>query len=261
MISRKDFFGPVNAAVYTIEFQKHGLPHAHIVVWLRKEGPWDAAMIDTFISAQLPDPTIDPVGFDAVSSFMVHGPCGLGVAHSPSMTNGSCSKFYPKQFYEHTSILENGFSQYAQPNNGVVVNENGIDVDNKFIVPHNIDLVVKYQAHINVERVNRDGMHKYLFKYVTKGFDSARIGVQRVSSAASSSSDIVNEINDFLKCRCVTPNDGGWRLLQYDIHYSNPAVERLPVHLPFENNVVFTEDDDLEEVHENPNNLQTKLTS
>jgi hypothetical protein len=86
----KNFFGPVNAAVYTTEFQKRGLPHAHIIVWLRKEGPWDAAMIDTFISAQLPDPTTDPVGFDAVSSFMVHGPCGPGVAYSPCMTDGSC---------------------------------------------------------------------------------------------------------------------------------------------------------------------------
>jgi hypothetical protein len=40
---------------------------------------------------------------------------------------------------------------------------------NKFIGPHNVDLLVKYQAHIYVERVNHDGMHKYLFKYVTKG--------------------------------------------------------------------------------------------
>jgi hypothetical protein len=130
-----------------------------------------------------------------------------------------------------------------------------------FIVPHNVDLVVKYQAYINVEMINRDGMHKCLFKYVTKGFDSARIGIQRVSSTASSSNDIVNEINDFLECCCVTPNDGGWRLLQYDIHYSNPVVERLPIHFPLENNVVFTEDDDLEEVLENLNNVRTKLTS
>jgi hypothetical protein len=104
-------------------------------------------------------------------------------------------------------------------------------------------------------------MHKYLFKYVPKGFDSAKIGIQRVSSAASSSNDIVNEINDSLECCCVTPNDGGWRLLQYDIHYSNPVVEHLPIHLPFENNVVFTEDDDLEEILKNPNNFSTKLTS
>jgi hypothetical protein len=121
--------------------------------------------------------------------------------------------------------------------------------------------VVKYQAHINVERVNRDGMHKYLFKYITKGFDCARIGIQRNLSTTSSSDDIVNEINNFLECCCVTPNDGSWRLLQYDIHYTDPSVEHLLVHLPLENSVIFTEDDDLEEVLENPNNVRTKLTS
>jgi hypothetical protein len=31
------------------------------------------------------------------------------------------------------------------------------------------------------------------------------------------------------------------------------------VHLPFENNIVFIEDDDLEEVIENPRNVRTKL--
>jgi hypothetical protein len=104
-------------------------------------------------------------------------------------------------------------------------------------------------------------MHKYLFKYVTKGFDCARIGIQRGPSSADESNDTVNEINNFLECRCVTTNDGAWRLLQYDIHYTDLSVERLPVHLPFENNVVFTKDDDLEEVLDNPNNVRTKLTS
>jgi hypothetical protein len=218
-------------------------------------------MVDTFISAQLPNPTSDPIGYEVVSSFIVHGPCGPHVTYSPCITDGKCSKFYPKQICEHTTILENGFAQYARPNNGVVVNKKGIDVDNRFVVPHNVDLVVKFQAHINVERVNCDGMHKYLFKYVTKGFDCARIGIQRGPSSADQASDTINEINNFLKYRCVTPNDGAWRLLQYDIHYTDPSVERLPIHLPFENNVVFTEDDDLEEVLDNPNNVRTKLTS
>jgi hypothetical protein len=121
--------------------------------------------------------------------------------------------------------------------------------------------VVKYQAYINVERVNRDGMHNYLFKYVTKCFHSARIGIQRGPTNISSSNDPINEINNFLKCRYVTPNYGSWRLLQYDIHYTDPSIELLPVHLPLENNVVFTEKYDLEEVIENPNNGRTKLTS
>jgi hypothetical protein len=31
-IKKRNFFGHVNAVVYTIEFQKRGLPHAHIII-------------------------------------------------------------------------------------------------------------------------------------------------------------------------------------------------------------------------------------
>jgi hypothetical protein len=88
----------VNAVVYTIEFQKCGLPHAHIIIRLKKDRPWDAAMVDTFISAQLPNPADDPIGYEAVSSFMIHGPCGPEVAYSLCLVDGKCSKFYPKNF-------------------------------------------------------------------------------------------------------------------------------------------------------------------
>jgi hypothetical protein len=80
-------------------------------------------MVDTFILAQLPNPTSDLIGYEAISSFMVHGPYDPHVTYSPYMIDGKCSKFFAKQFCEHTTILENGFSQYARPNNGVVVNK------------------------------------------------------------------------------------------------------------------------------------------
>jgi hypothetical protein len=53
-------------------------------------------MVDTFISDQLPNPQSDPTGYEAFSSFMVHGPCGPQVTYSPCTIDGSCSKFYPK---------------------------------------------------------------------------------------------------------------------------------------------------------------------
>ena len=177
------------------------------------------------------------------------------------MSKGKFTEFYPKDFCEQTTILENGFTQYARPNNGITVNKNGVDIDNRFVVPHNVDLVVKYQAHINVEKVNHDGMHKYLFKYVTKGFDSARTKIHSNSGSSNSSSETVNEIENYLECHCITPNEAAWHLLEYDIHYADPSIERLPVHLPFENNVIYSEDDDLEEVIENPRNMTTKLTA
>jgi hypothetical protein len=33
-IKKRNFFGPINAVVYTIDFQKCGLPHDHIIIWL-----------------------------------------------------------------------------------------------------------------------------------------------------------------------------------------------------------------------------------
>lgn len=120
---------------------------------------------------------------------------------------------YPKEYCEKTTILQNGHVRYARPNNGVTTEKNHIDLDNSFVVPHNVDLLVKYQAHINVERVNRDGMEKYLFKYVAMGFDCARVGIQRRRQPTYSSTQEIDEINTYLECRCIAPNEAAWRLL------------------------------------------------
>jgi len=247
--------------VYTIEFQKRGLPHVHLILWLKKDKPIDAAQIDAFISAQLPNPSVDPLGFEAVSKFMIHGPCGSLNTSSPCMVDGKCDKFYPKNFSETTTIAGNGQVTYARPNNGITTEKNGVRIDNTFVVPHNVDLLVKYQAHINVESVNRNGMEKYLFKYTNKGPDCAKAALKRKRGNPDSPTEIIDEIKEYLDCRYVTPNDAAWRLLQFDIHYTNPSVERLAVHLPLENGVLYTEDDYLDQVIENPSNLITKLTA
>lgn len=257
-ITKNSFFGPILAVVYTIEFQKRGLPHVHIILWLKKDAPLTPEQIDAFISAQLPDPLIDPIGFEAVSKFMIHGPCGAANPNCACMADGKCTKFYPKKFVSTTTVSSDGHVIYARPNNGLTVKKNGLSVDNRFVVPHNVDLCVKYDAHINVESVNRNGMEKYLFKYTTKGPDCAKVGIQKTSSGAPES---VNEIQRYLDCRCITPNDAAWRLLQFDIHHTNPSVERLHVHLPLENSVLYAEDDNLDEVVDNPRNTVTKLTA
>ncbi|XP_052154680.1 uncharacterized protein LOC127772754 [Oryza glaberrima] len=194
---------------------------------------------------------------------MIHGPCGEGHPSCACMVNGECSKNYPKEYCEKTTILQNGHVRYARPKNRISTKKNGVAVDNAFVVLHNVDLCVKYQAHINVERVSRDGMEKYLFKYFTKGFDCSKVGLQRKRASGESSTCTkgVNEIQDYLECRCIAPNDAAWRLLQFEIHHTNPSVERLPVHLPLGNSVVYNEDDSLEQVLQNPWNQITKLTA
>jgi hypothetical protein len=50
--------GEVEGFCYTIEFQKRGLPHAHILLYL-KNGPRTVEEYDNFVSAEIPDERIN----------------------------------------------------------------------------------------------------------------------------------------------------------------------------------------------------------
>ncbi|XP_071719228.1 uncharacterized protein [Rutidosis leptorrhynchoides] len=70
--------GHVCGVLYTIEFQKRGLPHCHTLVWIHSSV--SAAIrdkLDDYISVELPDPRIDLPGYAVISATMMLGPCGL----------------------------------------------------------------------------------------------------------------------------------------------------------------------------------------
>ncbi|CAI6374709.1 unnamed protein product [Macrosiphum euphorbiae] len=57
LLTKSNIFGEVVAWVYSIEWQKRGLPHAHILIWLKNKIHPD--QYDNIISAELPDPEKD----------------------------------------------------------------------------------------------------------------------------------------------------------------------------------------------------------
>lgn len=62
--------GTTVAFVYSIEWQKRGLPHVHILIWLlQKLRPHQ---IDQLISAEIPDPEVDPDLFQLVTGKPYH---------------------------------------------------------------------------------------------------------------------------------------------------------------------------------------------
>ena len=82
---------------------------------------------------------------------MMHGPCGYAKTNGPCMKNASYSKKFPKQLRNETMIEENRFVNYKHRNTTYYVEKETIKLENRFVVPYNKNLCLKFRAHINVK--------------------------------------------------------------------------------------------------------------
>ena len=158
-IIKNGIFGRVVARIYTIEFQKRGLPHMHLLIFLEDSQKLDTANdVDSCIRAYWPDPETEPQLFKIVKQVMVHGPCGSANPRAPcNDEKGQCTKGYPRPFQDGTTMDEEGYPVYHRPNDGREYVVRGAKVHNGHIVPHNPYLSTKYQCHVNVECAVRYG--------------------------------------------------------------------------------------------------------
>ncbi|CAN0837890.1 ATP-dependent DNA helicase PIF1 [Linum grandiflorum] len=230
-LKKAHYFGRSVADMHTVEFQKR--------------------IVDKLISAELPDPLIDPVGYEAVTKFMLHGPCGEARLTSPCMKDGKCSKFFPKPFASETTFGKNGYVTYRRRPTNISAIKSGTNLDNCYVVPYNRDLVVKYQAHINVEICHKGQLIKYLFKYITKGPD--RSGVMAENRNTS-------EIAQYLDCRSISSYEAVWRLFKFQIHDRSTPVSRLSIHLPGEQPITYEERQSITSIISRPDIEKTMLT-
>ncbi|CAH9146259.1 unnamed protein product [Cuscuta epithymum] len=246
-LKHNKIFGDVKAVIYTIEFQKRGLPHAHIVLWVTQKGKRiSPSEIDKIISAEIPDERSDPEYYNAVKELMMHGPCGPANKSAPCMDKNVCTKHFPKRFVEQTTIDEDGYPVYRRRNDGRRVTKGDVDLDNRHVVAHNRTLLLKYGAHINVEWCNQTRSVKYLFKYINKGDD--RITVEFSEAVDNSKQQQVDEIKMYYDCRYISACEAAWRIFGYPIHYRDVPVERLNFHLPDEQPVYYHPDEPMESV-------------
>ncbi|XP_074336915.1 uncharacterized protein LOC141674090 [Apium graveolens] len=129
---------------YVIKLQKRGLAHTHILIWLHPDDrPKTTDQIDSMVSAEIPDPDIDPLRYNIVSNYMIHGPCGSNNPKSPCMVKGNCIKHFPKWYNSHTFFDECGFPVYKRMRTGITIKKKGVNLDNCFVVPFNRDLLEK----------------------------------------------------------------------------------------------------------------------
>lgn len=233
-LTKHGVLGKSIAFVYSIEFQKRGLPHSHILVKLRSEDRFTTSeRIDQIVSAEIPT-TENPRLREIVLRCMMHGPCGIHHSNAPCMKDGICSKNFPKDFCDVTNPNINGFPLYRRRAIGQA-EVRGVIMDNQRVVPYSPYLALKYNAHINVEVCSSLKAIKYIYKYIFKGYDCANVAI----SSNGEQTLCYNEITNFINCRYVSAPEAIWRLREYHMHDRSHNVCRLPVHLPNQQTVFF----------------------
>ena len=264
-IRHKEVFGPWLEWVCTIEYQKRGLPHLHLLLFLKTDLEFlTPANIDQFISAELPIEE-DSIGLELrgiIQSTMVHthSAAGNGLALCMKDLNptlvAKCHKGYPREFQEETTICENGYPTYRRRNNGqtfaIRLPNSGPNIqtiiDNRRVVPYSPYLCHRYKAHINVEVCGSVRAVKYIHKYIYKGGD-------RATAILDSEHD---EIKRHLHGRYIGPTEAVWRLFEFDTHDEQPPVIHLALHLPGEQAIYFTEGEDPDQLRER---MDTSITT
>ena len=230
----KNKLGKQVVCVHVIEFQKRGLPHAHIVVILAQhDRPRTPDQVDSLSSAEIPPLPSDDDHSDAANAqrrlralvleHMVHNDCsGPGGRSCPCWDDvaGRCGGNFPFDFSSSTSLGDERQRAKYRRRNGApwTASVQGRHVTNQWVVPYCACLLMRYECHLNVEVVTAAHAVKYLFKYLFKGADS-------VSAAQHAMNRVPDRIGDYQDHRYLGSSEAMWRLLEFALHRS---VARLP---------------------------------
>src|SRR6266404_4821023 len=225
---RQGIMGDMAGYLYTIEYQKRGLPHAHIIIFLKPHAKLCTPnQIDSLMSSEFP--VDNPDLLELIKKFMVHGPCGQYKPNSPCMQGGTCTKGFPKPFMEHTTVTDDSYARTRRSNTGQTVQVGQHHLDNRWVVCHSQYLIWKYRCHINVESVASVKAIKYIYKYVYKGHDRTTMEF----------GTCVDEISLYLDSRYISSCEACWHLYFFEMHDHEPSVVCLTVHLSCHQSVVI----------------------
>ena len=161
-IMKKNIFGKAVSYVYTIEYQKRGLPHMHLLLILDRSSHLSTAeRVDAHVCSEFPDPSTDPDLYELVKAFMVHGPCHRDYCLDEK---NHCTKSFPKPFQAETEFTSESYVKMRRRDTGRVHNIGSCAFDNRYVVSYSPYLLRRYRAHINVECTAGFQAVKYIYK-------------------------------------------------------------------------------------------------
>jgi len=179
--------GPVKAWVWSLEYQKRGNKHWHLVLMNDPNDhvdPNTAEYVDQYITARIPDrpepgdPNYDAklYYYDLVTALYIHD-CedNENAACRVGQPDGRCRFGFPKSYSGYTTVSPDSGApvRYARPppeqggNSFVKRCAGGRNkiFDNRHVVPHNRVLTMLMGCHVCVEYITNHSIWFYLFKY------------------------------------------------------------------------------------------------
>lgn len=216
-----------------IEYQGHGLIHAHITVRFQGQQPTPEELdASGLISAELPDlndcesfrrglpcePECEVHRYHRlVTTFMQH-------EHRDrcQQRTGRCQYHFPHAPTQRTHIDERGFPVYRRRG-----------AQHAWTVEHNRRLLLKYECHLHVTLCVMAVVIKYLYMYAYKGPDFVDVII--------SEADRLDETQVFSRMRYVCASYAVTRAIGYDMNVREPSVGRVAPHVPGGDLVVFNE--------------------
>nr|GEV81274.1 DNA helicase [Tanacetum cinerariifolium] len=150
-------FRKVIAVLYTVEFQKRGLPHCHTLLWIDESRIPPLHVCKTVVSA----------------------------------------KKFPKEYCTRTYVDKSGFVHYKRRAVDATMMRQGVELDNGYVVPYNRRLLIAFYAHINVEYCGWTMLIKYRFKYISKGTDHVVSGIARNTTNVQTALGLLQDDQDW----------------------------------------------------------------
>jgi hypothetical protein len=235
---RAGALGKPIARMHVVEWQKRGLPHVHLLLWLAPEDRMRSpADYDAVVCAEIPDSEREPELHALVMAHMIHVPCHNKTGkRKPAciLPDGRCKARFPKK--RQLETMEDGdgyplyrrrmFRRYVYPGTGELV-------DDGSVAPYNRALLWRYATHLNVEVCSTLHAVKYLHKYIHKGGDrsvTALENPQTVVESLDAHADVPaqgtegeqqasdDEIRRYLEGRYISTGEAVWRALEFCTH-------------------------------------------
>ena len=81
-----------------------------------------------------------------------------------------------------------------------------------------------------------------------------------INDSPNSEENVIDEIKTYLDCHYISPYEAVWHLFEFPIHYRDPSIEKLIIHLANMNQIFFRPSDNISYITNNSYFVRTMFT-